>query len=53
MGSFATSAKELIIQEMNATIEKEDTKKNKLDLKVITLNHIKLLTEENLVKLTM
>ena len=38
---------------MNATIEKEDIKKNKLDLKILTLNHIKLSTEDNLVKLTM
>ena len=51
--NFAVSAKELIIQEMNASIEKEDIKKNKLDLKIITLNHIKLLTEDNLVKVTM
>ena len=38
---------------MNATIEKEDLKKDKLDTTNMTLNHVKLIKEDNLVNLTM
>ena len=38
---------------MNATIEKEDLKKEKLDINNMTLNHVKLVKEDKLVNLTM